>query len=128
MFKNRKILLFNVKNYIYFLMNYSNFIVKIICQPKQSFFKNNISLVELFVQFPSVRKKNNKNTFFLSIWGNLGNDVMKYYKVNDYVLIEGFISFRKKEFETNQQIEISVSKIYPLSRNKIKVVPTLESE
>ena len=53
---------------------------------------------------------------------------MKYYKVNDYVLIEGFISFRKKEFETNQQIEISVSKIYPLSRNKIKVVPTLESE
>ena len=53
----------------------------------------------------------------LLIWGNLGEDVIKYYKINDYILIEGFISFRKKKINNNQEIKISVSKIYPLNKN-----------
>ena len=97
-------------------MNYSNFIVKVIKGPKQKFFKKNILLKELHVQFPSTRTKNKKvlNTMDLLIWGNLGQDVIKYYKINDYLLIEGFISLRKKRFDNNQQIKISVTKIYPL--------------
>lgn len=106
-------------------MNYSNFIVKIIQKPKQSFLKNNISLTELFVQFPSVRTRNYKDTFAISIWGNLGDDIMKYYEVNDHILIEGFISIRKENVNNKQQIEVSVYKIYPL--NKLKINPILES-
>lgn len=104
-------------------MNYSNFIVKVLKKPKQRFLKKNILLTELHVQFPSTRKKNkyNLNTMDLSIWGNLGEDVIKYYKINDYILIEGFISFRKKKINNNQEIKISVSKIYPLNKNNIEI-------
>lgn len=99
-------------------MNYSNFIVKVLKKPKQKFLKKKIMLTELHVQFPSTRikNKNGLNTMDLLIWGNLGQDVLKYYKINDYLLVEGFISLRKKRFNTNQQIKISVSKIYPLNR------------
>ena len=99
-------------------MNYSNFIVKVLKKPKQKFLKKKIMLTELHVQFPSTRikNKNGLSTMDLLIWGNLGQDVLKYYKINDYLLVEGFISLRKKRFNTNQQIKISVSKIYPLNR------------
>ena len=99
-------------------MNYSNFIVKVLKKPKQKFLKKKIMLTELHVQFPSTRikNKNGLNTMDLLIWGNLGQDVLKYYKINDYLLVEGFISLRKKRFNTNQQIKISVSKIYHLNR------------
>lgn len=99
-------------------MNYSNFIVKIIKGPKQKFFKKNIVLTELHVQFPSTRTNNKKvsNTMDLLIWGYLGQDIIKYSKINDYLLVEGFISLRKKRFNNNQQIKVSVTKIYPLNR------------
>ena len=77
-------------------MNYSNFIVKVLKKPKQRFLKKNILLTELHVQFPSTRKKNknNLNKMDLLIWGNLGEDIIKYYKINDYILIEGFNYYR----------------------------------
>jgi len=102
-------------------MNYSNFIVKMLKKPKQRFLKNNILLTELHVQFPSTRRKNNLNKMDLLIWGNLGEDITKYYKINDYILIEGFISIRKKKIDNNQEITISVSKIYPLNKNNLQI-------
>ncbi len=41
-------------------MNTSIFIVKIISQPIQSFFIGDISIVELIVEFPKVKKKKKK--------------------------------------------------------------------
>ena len=61
----------------------------------------------------------------LLIWGNLGQDIIKYYKINDYLLIEGFISLRKKRFDNNQQIKISVTKIYPLNRESMQILTKL---
>ena len=102
-------------------MNYTNFIVRVLKNPKQSFLKNNILLTELKVQFPSIKNKNYLNTIDLLIWGNLGKDVIKYYRINDYILVEGFISFHKEKFTNNQQIKISVFKIYPLNKNNIRI-------
>ena len=95
-------------------MNYSNFIVKVLKKPKQRFLKKNILLTELHVQFPSTRNKNknNLNKMDLLIWGSLGEDIIKYYKINDYILVEGFISFHKKKVNNNQGIKISVSKMF----------------
>jgi hypothetical protein len=103
-------------------MNYSTFIVKIIEKPVQSFFKNNISLTELVVQFPQVRNKNYLDIFHLNVWGNLSHDVMKYYQVNDYIVVEGYISFRKANHNQKiKQIEMSAFKIYPLlKKNEIE--------
>ena len=104
-------------------MNYSNFIVKVLKKPKQRFLKKNILLTELHVQFPSTRKKNknNMNKMDLLIWGNLGEDIIKYYKINDYILIEGFISLHKRKINNNQEIKVSVSKIYPLNKNNLQI-------
>ena len=105
-------------------MNYANFIVKIVGKPQQSYFNKNIMVTEIPVKFVAARNKNLnvKNIFQISIWNNLSYDITKYYKLNDYVIIEGYISFRPsmlntKLFKNEKQIEISVLKIYPFCLN-----------
>jgi hypothetical protein len=36
-----------------------------------------------------------------NLWGNLARDVATYYKINDYILIEGYLSLRDARFEFN---------------------------
>lgn len=105
-------------------MNYSNFIVKILKKPKQSLLKKKILLTELRVQFPSIRNKTDLNIVELSIWGDVGKDIMKYYRINDYILVEGFISLRREKLTNHQQIKISVFRIYPLNKDKIQINST----
>jgi len=93
-------------------MNYSCFIVKIINEPISSQFNDNISLVEITVQFPIVRKKKTINTFRVLIWGNLAEDIIKYYRINDYIIIEGYIR-NFSEVGIPDQVEISAKKVYP---------------
>ena len=100
-------------------MNYSSFIVKIIQKPKQSFSDNNIPFTEILAKFYQFRH-NSYNICKLSTWGNLSDDVIKYYQVNDYLIIEGYLSRRKsilKDYNTINEIEISVFKIYPFALN-----------
>jgi len=81
-------------------MNYSNFVVKLVEISKQSFFDDNISVIEILVKFPQIR------TY----------DIAKYYHVNDYVIIEGYISLKNllsDYLNGDKQVEISVFKIYP---------------
>jgi single-stranded DNA-binding protein len=107
-------------------MNYSCFIIKIISDPIQSYFEENISLVEILGKFPQIRNKRTMEHFRISIWGNLADDVMKYYQINDYIIIEGYISLNLDLFEMDNlakknQVAISVRKIYPfLLKNQIK--------
>ena len=64
-------------------------LVKILETPKQKIINNNIFVTRLRVQFPEVRKNCIVN---LTFWGNLARDVARYYKINDYILIEGYLS------------------------------------
>jgi hypothetical protein len=99
-------------------MNYVSFIVKIIQPPEQSFFEDDTSVTELFVKFPQTGSKNFFETIHLSFWGNLAYEIVEYYQVNDYILIEGYISLRENfsgnVISTNdKEIEISVFKVFP---------------
>ena len=100
-------------------MNYNFFLVKIISKPEQSFFKEDKALTEVMVKYIPISKKSNCiDTFNLSIWGTLSYDIVKYYNINDYILVEGFISirdnnFKNKTFARDKQIDLSVFKIYP---------------
>ena len=99
-------------------MNYASFIVKIIDKPKQSFFNENNSVTEVLVKFSQIREASLEVVFKISIWGNLGNDFIQYYRINDYIIIEGYISIRNNLFNSSntigdKQIEISISKVYP---------------
>jgi|TARA_B110000444_G_C18844636_1_gene601108 single-stranded DNA-binding protein len=105
-------------------MNYSIFIVKIIQNPEQSFFEDDTSVTEVLVQFPQFLNKNYLDIFQISVWGNLAHDVAQYYKINDYLIIEGSLSLRENHstnFGTkkDKEIEFTVSKLYPfLLKNK----------
>jgi single-stranded DNA-binding protein len=93
-------------------MNYSCFIVKIVNEPISSQFKNNISLVEMLVKFSTVRKVKAIETLRVLVWGNLAEDIIKYYQVNDYIIIEGYVR-NFSETGIKDQVEVSVKKVYP---------------
>ena len=93
-------------------MNYSSFIVKIVADPISSQFKENISLVEMLVKFSVVRKTKTIENFRVLVWGNLAEDIIKYYNKNDYIVIEGYLR-NISEPGINDQVEISVRKVYP---------------
>lgn len=89
--------------------------VKILETPKQKIFDSDIPVTQFRVQFPQVR---NTYVVHLTFWGNLARDVVSYYKINDYILIEGYISLRNKPISNgmvpkSKKVEITVLKIYP---------------
>jgi hypothetical protein len=102
--------------------NYFGGVIKILEPPKQKFLKNNHILVTFRAQLPQIRKNRIVRIF---VWGRLAKDVLNYYKVNDYILIEGYVSLKAKssKFSTriiSRKVEISVFKVYPfiLSYNR----------
>jgi hypothetical protein len=95
--------------------NYVGAVVKILETPKQKFLKKNTFAVKCRVQFPQLKSS---KLVHLTFWGNLARDVLKYYKTNDYILIEGYVSLRNKAnsnpmSKNSKQAEISVTKVYP---------------
>ena len=95
--------------------NYVSGIVRILENPKQKIINNNIIVTRFRVQFPQVR---NNCIVQLTFWGNLASDVKTYYKINDYILIEGYLSLReqqtvKTKIQFSKKINITVLKIYP---------------
>ena len=108
-------------------MNYVNFIVKISGKPKQRFFENNICITEVIVKLRQTKKNKLEIPVQLLIWGNLGHDVMQYYHINDYIIIEGYISLRESSSKsskiiTHKQIEVSVFKIYPFFLKNVEII------
>lgn len=90
-------------------------VVKILETPKQKILNKNIPVTQFRVQFPQVRST---SIIHLTFWGNLARDVAIYYKINDYILIEGYISLRdkknsKKIISKSKKVEITVLKVYP---------------
>ena len=75
--------------------NYIGNIVKILESPNQIFFNKNIPVLKFRAQLPQNR---NNRIVNLIIWGNLALDVSEYYKINDYIMIEGYLSFSKNYF------------------------------
>ena len=106
--------------------NYFSGIVKILKTPVKSFINKKIIKVTVLVEIPQIRKN---KIVYLTFWGNLAQEVKNYYQVNDYVLIEGYLSIEKKTselFSENQKkMIITVLKIYPFllksNYNNIKV-------
>ena len=96
--------------------NYIGGIVKILEIPNQKKFNSDVPVVKIRGQLPQFR---DTKIITLTFWDTLACDILDYYKVNDYILIEGFLSLQaKKSSQLSQRIskkiEINVLKIYPL--------------
>lgn len=96
-------------------MNISSFIVKIISVPKQSLIETNISVVEAQVQFPNTRKKNFLDQFKVVSWGDLSEELINYYTIGDYIIIQGIISFEQPKNKTQykKETKFTVVNLYP---------------
>nr|YP_009496621.1 hypothetical protein ycf41 [Entomoneis sp.]AWT39333.1 hypothetical protein ycf41 [Entomoneis sp.] len=99
-------------------MNYIGGLVKILETPKQKILNSNTLVITFRAQLPQIR---NVRTVELVCWGNLAQSVLNYYKVNDYLLIEGYISFREKDnLKKNpsaKKVTITVLKVSPFLLN-----------
>lgn len=95
--------------------NYISSIVKILEPPYEILFNNTILVTKFRAQFPQIRNSQIVNLIF---WGNLASDVSNYYQINDYILIEGYLSLNTKHLlnkgkQSSKKFEIIVLKIYP---------------
>ena len=95
--------------------NHIGAIVKILEAPKNRTIKNKISITTFRAQLPQIRQT---RVVEIVIWGNLANDVAKYYSTNDYILIEGYLSLHKLvSAKSNRKIlkrpKFTVLKAYP---------------
>ena len=95
--------------------NYISSIVKVIESPSKVFFNNTILVTKFRAQLPQTK---NSRIVHLIFWGNLADDVSNYYQINDYVMIEGYLSLNTKYFlnidkKNSKKFEITVLKIYP---------------
>ena len=95
-------------------MNYISCIIQILEIPTIQLYDNTIEIVKFRIHLPYVRNKIQSPIILNSvIWGNLAYDVVNYYHVNDYALIEGYISTSFDEINTQNSITINILKIYP---------------
>jgi len=106
-------------------INYFSGIVKILENPIKIFLNNKISITKFRVEIPQKRKN---KILTLIFWGTLVDEVKLYYQVNDYILIEGFISIQKKKNQklrtkNSKQIIVTVAKVYPflLKSNEVSL-------
>ena len=98
--------------------NYLASIVKILEKPIQTIINDKIVTTEFRAQLAQVR---NTRIVKLIFWGNLARDVVNYYHVNDYIMIEGYLSLHDKKNKDNnliksklKEVQIIVLKIYPI--------------
>ena len=95
--------------------NYIGGIVKILEVPKQNMFNNDEMFSTLRAQLPQARQR---RIVHLKFFGKLAKEIEDYYKVQDYILIEGYLSFRDvplltTHFSSSKKVEITVLKVHP---------------
>lgn len=101
-------------------MNYVGALVKVLEAPRQKLINSNTLVIKFRVQLPQMRKIQIVELVF---WGNLAKSVLNYYKINDYILIEGYASIRNTDNlnQMNQpskkKATITVLKVYPFLLN-----------
>ena len=96
--------------------NYVGSVVKILEKPIQTFNNDKILRTEFRVQLVQVR---NIQMASLIFWGNLAHDIINNYQVNDYIMIEGYLSLPTKTNDSLvkpqlKKAQITVLKVYSI--------------
>jgi hypothetical protein len=95
-------------------MNYINCIIKILEIPTIESYSDSVKMARFRVQLPYVRNKIQSPIIINShVWGDLAQDVINYYRVNDYALVEGYLLTSYDHRNNQEGITINISKLYP---------------
>lgn len=105
-------------------MNYVTSVVKVLEEPRKQMSVPDTIVVDIRAQFPQARSNTNQRLVTLVFWENLCDTLLDYYQLNDYLIIEGYMSTKRNETveqgcRSSKCVEITVLKIYPflLSKN-----------
>lgn len=102
-------------------MNYTTFIVKLIENPIQSSFQENIRLTEVkaIISTKFKKQKQKPPIIKLTAWGNLSDVLMNYYQKNDLLVTEGIISLRPTFGQSKLSkkfVEVTLISFYPYEK------------
>lgn len=92
-------------------MNHAIFVVKVTGEPVHLVYKE-YETIEIKVQFPILRKKDSRGELTLLLWGDYRNDFLKYYKVQDHLIIEGTLTLKGYKNGENEA-KVIVKRLYP---------------
>jgi hypothetical protein len=95
-------------------MNYISCIIKILEVPTIESYSDSIKMAKFRVQLPYVRNKIQSVIVINShVWGDLAYDVLNYYRINDYALVEGYLLTSSDNKDNQGLITINITKLYP---------------
>nr|YP_009327092.1 hypothetical protein [Pleurocladia lacustris]ANS57620.1 hypothetical protein [Pleurocladia lacustris]ANS57764.1 hypothetical protein [Pleurocladia lacustris] len=92
-------------------MNHTIFVVRVVDDPVHLIYKEH-ETIQIKVRFPVLRQKDSKSELILLLWGDYRNDFLKYYKVQDYLIIEGTLTLKGYKNMENEP-KVIVKRIYP---------------
>lgn len=95
--------------------NYIISVVRILENPSQTFLAGNTLSTKFRVQLP---QPYNSQIINLICWGTLALNINQYYQMNDYIIIEGYLSsnrtsYLNKLFKNSRKMDMTVVKIHP---------------
>ena len=91
--------------------NYVGSVVKILEKPVQKIINDKIIRTDFRVQLVQVR---NRQIAHLVVWGNLALDIISNYQLNDYIMIEGYLSLPNQTNRSFKKAQITVLKVYSI--------------
>lgn len=94
--------------------NYISSIVKVLEEPKVKW--NELGkTIEMRVQFPITSNKTTQSFITLVFHESSPQLTLEYYKQNDFMVVEGYLSVNDEfELTSSQTVSITVLKVYPL--------------
>ena len=116
-------------------MGTTNYIISIVKILENPIRLADSSAIKFRVQLPTGKKS---RIISLIFWGKLADEVEKYYKANDFIIIEGYLSLhytevskltvqKLKEFKKLKMIKITVFKVYPFLLNSDREIKNLST-
>ena len=96
--------------------NYFGSVVKILEKPVQTLISDKIVRTDFRAQLVEVR---NIQIAHLVLWGNLARDIVTNYQVNDYIMVEGYLSLpdkmnNKLSKRQLKKAQVTVLKVYSI--------------
>ena len=92
-------------------MNHGIFIIKVVENPIKIFYMEE-SIIKIPVCFAKNHNKSFKNEINLILWGSFKEDFLNYYKIKDYLVIEGIITSAGYKNE-KEEVNLIAKRVYP---------------
>ncbi|MDJ0772159.1 MAG: single-stranded DNA-binding protein [Mastigocoleus sp. MO_167.B18] len=99
-------------------MNSCILMAEIIQPPQLRYTSDNLEIMEMMVQFTSVREGESPSNLKVVAWRNTAKEIQQNYHQGDRVILEGRLSmstFQRPEGFKEKRAELTVQRIYPLS-------------